>query len=278
VSDTVVLYHMDCADGFGAAYAAWTVLKDGARYIPVQYGRPMPAIPDGSTVYILDFSYPRADLEALAARCPDIRVLDHHRTAKEALAGLPFATFDMEKSGAVLAWEFFHPGEMTPRILEYVQDRDLWRWRLPRSREFSASLSVEPRDFRAWDRLEYSLRSDVSREFFFYRGEAILAYQDTLVSGLCGKATLRDVGGHRVPVVNSPLFQSEIGEELCRRNPDAPFAASFFVRDDGQAVVSLRSRDGFDVAAIAKARGGGGHAAAAGYECSVAELVGGPTP
>lgn len=104
---TFVLYHANCPDGFAAARAAWMSLGDAATYLPVSYGDPLPAIPDGSEVYIVDFSYPRPILEELEARC-GLTVIDHHATAQEALSGLAFAHFDMSKSGAVLTWEHFH--------------------------------------------------------------------------------------------------------------------------------------------------------------------------
>lgn len=33
-----IIYHNNCADGFGAAYAAWLIYHDEARYWPAQYG------------------------------------------------------------------------------------------------------------------------------------------------------------------------------------------------------------------------------------------------
>jgi hypothetical protein len=258
---TFVLYHASCADGFGAAYAAWRSLGDAATYQPVQYGQPLPDLPDGATVFILDFSYSRDVLSALARRT-NLLVLDHHKTAEAELAGLACARFDLNRSGAVLAWEHFHPGEPVPLLLRYVQDRDLWRWELPESRAFSAALALEPRDFIRWDELAFGPSDG---DGFLARGKAVLTYQSQLVASLCDKAFPADVGGHRVPAVNSPSLQSEIGEELCHRHPDAPFAAVFFLKDESTEVWSLRSRNGFDVSAVARPLGGGGHPAAAGF-------------
>ncbi|MGH9333969.1 MAG: phosphohydrolase, partial [Vicinamibacteria bacterium] len=124
---TVVLYHAFCADGFGAAWAAWKRLGERAEYLPVQHGAPPPSIPKESDVYILDFSYPRAEIEEMKARVASLQVIDHHRTAEEELRGLEYAVFDNRKSAAVLSWEYFHPGEPVPELLRYVMDRDLWQ-------------------------------------------------------------------------------------------------------------------------------------------------------
>ena len=125
-----VLYHAD-ADGFGAAYACWKMFYEKAIYIPVQYGQPVPELPESvEDLFIVDFSYDRATCESLADKYRLI-VLDHHKSAEKELAGLDYAKFDMNKSGAVLAWEFMYAFQPVPEILLYVLDRDLWRFELP---------------------------------------------------------------------------------------------------------------------------------------------------
>lgn len=267
-AEIAVLYHADCADGFGAATAAWMSLGDAAIYFPVQYGSPPPAEAwEVQRLYILDFSYDRPTMTDLADRLGEDRVLclDHHKSAREALAGLPFATFDMDRSGAVQAWEYFHPGKAVPLLIQYVQDRDLWQWQLPQSREFSAALSIQPRDFQAWSHHAAILEDPRAREAFCRAGAAILSAQRQHVDTLASRPYWVEISGHRVPAVNCPLFQSELGERLCELHPDADFAAVYFDLSPQEQVWSLRSRNGFDVSTVAKSLGGGGHAAAAGF-------------
>lgn len=257
---THVLYHHPCTDGFAAAFAAWLALGDGAAYHGVNYSGPLPEIADGDRVYLLDFSIPRADLEALAARC-EVTVLDHHKSAQADLEGLPYAHFDMDKSGAVLSWEHFHHGQSLPALFAYVQDRDLWRWQLPMSRQVSAALRVYDQDFALWE----ILVGDEKLSRLKADGDAILSAQRRDVESLLSHARLEYVEGHRVPVVNTALHISETGEALCERYPDAPFAATYYAAEDGYERWSLRSRNGFDVSEVARALGGGGHSAAAGF-------------
>lgn len=270
-NDTYVLYHASCPDGFGAAYAAWLTLGDGPDYLPVQYGQAIPPTRPGAKVYVVDFSYRREELISLAQRSNRVVVLDHHKTARESLDGLIgpglSITFDMSKSGAVLAWEHFHPGEPLPRLLAYVQDRDLWRWEMPGSREISAVIASHDQDFVTWDALAFHLESDPGD--LVAEGQSILRAKDKQVSAICGGAWMADVGGYRVPTVNSPLHQSEVGEELCSRYPDSSFAAVFFHLGPDEQVWSLRSRNGFDVSEVASHLGGGGHRAAAGFKRKV---------
>lgn len=153
-------------------------------------------------------------------------------------------------------------------------DRDLWPWELPCSRGFNAALALVPFDFAAWDGLARDLDGgdDGRLEELAGRGATIVAYRAIQVRRLCDAAFWADVAGHRVPVVNSPLLASEVGAELCRRHPEAPFAAVFCLVSESEESWSeseeswsLRSRGDFDVGAVAWSLGGGGHRAAAGF-------------
>jgi hypothetical protein len=155
-----ILYHANCDGGFGAAWAAWKAPGDRAEYVPVSHGDPTPDLPPNSTVYLLDFSYPRDKLLRVCSEVRSLTVLDHHETTTEELMGLDFVTLDTEKSGAVLAWEFWHPHEEPPRLVRHIEDRDLWRFELPKSREVSAALRAYPYDFRVWDELDVAILAE----------------------------------------------------------------------------------------------------------------------
>ena len=270
----VVLYHANCNDGFGAAWAAYTHpdLGPEAEYVPVQYGDTPPDVTE-AMVYILDFSFPADVLRAMAAQAYEVVLLDHHVTAEENLAGLRnyevpnlHILFDRERSGAVISWDVFHPAEEVPVLLQYVQDRDLWRWELPLSHEVNAGLTLYPHDFAEWSRLA----SEGGIEELVTAGAVALKREQQMVASISKKAGAMTIGGHRVPAVNSPILQSEIGHAL---GEGVLFSAVYFLMQD-KAVVSLRSREGgADVQAIAKQYGGGGHTHAAGFSVSHAELI-----
>jgi uncharacterized protein len=255
-----VLYHQECADGFGAAYAAWKKFSDQAEYVPVKYGEEPPEMPEGIDVYIVDFSYPRGVLEDMAHRQRSLVVLDHHKSAESELEGLDFARFDMEKSGAVMAWECFHPEVPVPDLLLYVEDRDLWRLALPDSRKINAAISSFAHEFITWDNLRMSGVLNLVKE-----GEAILRAQALLVARSCRDARIVEIAGYEVPAVNATCHQSEIGHRLLKLYPERPFSASYRDDAEGVRVWSLRSRGDFDVSEVARSLGGGGHKAAAGF-------------
>jgi hypothetical protein len=260
---TYVLFHKSCKDGFGAAWAAATKLgfpsKD-LRYIAVAYDEAPPEIEDGSTVYIIDFSYPRDVLLKMKEKASSLLVLDHHKTAEEALRGLDFCTFDMNRSGAMLAWNYFNPDREPPDLIKYVQDRDLWKFELPDSEAYSAGLAVHDMSFEQWSILALPMFTKKLIE----TGNTLLAYQRKQVSIASIHVHIAEIGGHRVPVVNSPLLVSEIGNALCKQFPKYPFAAAYHVDETMRKKWSLRSL-GFDVGAVAKEYGGGGHQQASGF-------------
>lgn len=67
----------------------------------------------GDTVFFLDYTGPGNLVEAVAAQCKRVVVLDHHQTSSDALSGrsdLPTNVdlhIDMQHSGARLAHDFF---------------------------------------------------------------------------------------------------------------------------------------------------------------------------
>lgn len=259
-----VLYHSNCYDGFGAAWAAHETFGGAANYLPVSYGHEPPEMPEGSDVLIVDFSYPREILLQIRERHGGrLRVLDHHKTAEADLRGLDFCVFDMERSGAGITWDELHPGTPRPALINYVEDRDLWRFALPDSREVSAWVASWPYDFGRWTEMAAFLEHEP--ESVWREGAACLRLKNQYVEAMCRHPQLREVGGYTVPVANATACFSEVGERLCELFPDAPFAAYYLDRSDGKRQWGLRSRGGFDVSAVAQARGGGGHAAAAGF-------------
>lgn len=270
------IYHSPCADGFGAAWVVRKYFDGDVDFHPGVYGQSPPDV-TGRHVIIVDFSYRRAVLEEMTKSAASITVIDHHKTAQEDLAGYPLAIplmvpspgiqveFDMNRSGAGMAWDFFFPREPRPKLIDHIEDRDLWRFRLPLTREIQANVFSFPYDFEVWDRLVADTESVTGRTVMAAQGEAIDRKMLKDIAEILGVATREMmIGGVKVPVVNLPYtMASEAAGKLAE---DAPFAAAYFDAKDGRKF-SLRSRGegGMDVSAIAKLYGGGGHRNAAGF-------------
>ena len=260
---TYVVYHAGCLDGFGAAWAAHLSLGDNnVEYLPASYGNPPPNFRTESRIFILDFSYPREiTLELIGQH--QVTVLDHHETAEESIGDLPGCLYDCTHSGAVLAWQHFHPKLPAPEILRYVEDRDLWKFQLPQSREVDAALRSFPNDFGAWDALA---RLPCVTEELAIQGKSILRNNRRMAEMICSNTVTVEICGHQTPVVNTPVLASEACEVLLEQHPEALFAAAY-QDQKGRRKWSLRSREGqdFRVDRVAELLDGGGHPHAAGF-------------
>jgi len=258
-SINLVIYHANCTDGFGAAYAAWKLLGDRAEYHAAKYGESPPEV-SGKNVVVLDFSYDNATTKRLMKEAKGFLIIDHHKTAMVELHDVTCTRFDMNHSGAMLAWNFFHPGKEAPRMIKFIEDRDLWRWEIPYSKEFSAAFDMVKFDFEEFDKYLDDSEVDNAQE----RGAYILAYSKTVISKISKHASPRKIGGKDVLVVNSPHWMSEIGAAL---SPKCDFAVIWYYdHDTRQVKVSLRAHhDDSDVSEVAKRFGGGGHRKAAGF-------------
>lgn len=126
-----VIYHNPCNDGSGAALAAWSLLGDKAIYIQRTYHKEFDAsVVRGKNAVVLDASFKKEELQQLRALAHKVMILDHHESAMKDLAGEPGCFFTMHNSGAVLSWHYFHGIEQSaPRLLQLIEDRDLWHWK-----------------------------------------------------------------------------------------------------------------------------------------------------
>jgi oligoribonuclease NrnB/cAMP/cGMP phosphodiesterase (DHH superfamily) len=292
------IYHSNCVDGFGAAWVVRRAFRDaGVDFHAGQYGEPPPDVA-GRDVIMVDFSYKRAEIDEMIGRVGGARsilVLDHHKTAEQELAGYRWATgswehhlervyrdcvenipepsvyvlFDMQRSGAMLAWDFFFPSMQPPRLIQHIEDRDLWRFRLAETRDLHACLSSHPYDFDVWDELARRSRHQSGLQSMAREGSAIdRKLQKDIAAILATPPRRMVIGGVVVPVVNAPgIWASDLAGQLAET---APFAAVYFDMPHAR-VFSLRSRggEGMDVSEIAKAYGGGGHRNAAGFKMPI---------
>lgn len=260
-----VVYHADCMDGF---CAAWVLSRrfgkpntgTGTNFIPVRYGETIPHMLPQDSMIIADFSFPRLDLQRLHDQHPGhVTVLDHHKTSEEELKGLSFCQFDMQRSGAGMVWDHFFPSKPRPWIVNYVEDRDLWRFQLRESRAVNAYLQSLPLDFATW-----TMTAERGLDHAIKMGTAIQGYITRYTKHVAAQARVVCFEGEDWPIVNAPKMGiSEALNYLCAEYDG--IAMGWFQRRDGQYEYSLRSIGDFDVSEVAKRWGGGGHKRAAGF-------------
>lgn len=271
----LVLYHGECCDGFTAAWVAHRYFAGKVELVPVHHGQ-MPPDVARRVIFLLDFSYKQDVIRRMVAFNEHVTILDHHQTAQaeledprllEKCAPKLTVQFDMTKSGARLAWEWFFPEEEPPFLVRLVEDRDLWEWNMPDSLALNAYLATLEFDLETWDRLHVEWSGNehsVVQEKAIAAGKTVLRYQDQLVEQIRKNAHAVTIAEVTVLAANTPILRSEVAGLLASGQP---FGATYYDRHDGQRIWSLRSdKNGLDVANIAAQFGGGGHRHAAGFQ------------
>lgn len=257
----LVLYHNHCRDGLGAFFCAhhFTTTRLGrpVEGIPQDYQQTPPNV-QGRHVLVVDFSYKRSVLEEMKIQAASLLVLDHHKSAQGDLEGLPYACFDMNRSGAMLAWQYFFDLPPPP-LIQYIQDRDLWRLKMSESKAFSAGLDELPMTI---DTLALHLESPEAVNETIRTGKVALRMQDRRVEQMAKKAYYKMWRNYHVAVINANLDISELGNALASH---CDFAVLWRTNYQNCSFdVSLRSNNKVDLSVLAQRYGGGGHPNAAG--------------
>lgn len=293
----VCLYHSNCPDGIGGAYPFWkanrfrlTTERTSDCFVlwGVKYGEKYPAdLVRGKRIVIVDFCYSRDEIVEMCAIATSILILDHHDTAKRELEGLEVENlsyvFDMNRSGAQIAWDFCE-GRVTtgkplmmesqhtpkrPWFIEIIADRDLWKWEIPDSKEIGKALYHG--GWYTWEKmldLESSDDPKGDREKFLIEGTTLIALENKEIDYVVGTSVAAEFHGHRVRMATcNPNIRSEVGNRLAV-SPDAEFAVIWrydFATD--QWWISLRGAEGCTIPLnkLCETYSGGGHPKACGF-------------
>lgn len=304
IKNILVGYHGHCNDGMGAAWSANFFGVPQEHLFELNYGEPLPVEFEETLgdIVFLDFRPALDDLKRLSKQGRQVIVVDHHKKAYEeacerlqalfivntvapGAGGItgdlvePLAPivyyFDNGHSGARLAWDFFraraeHKSLLRPRIIDLIEDYDLWTKKLPLVEEMNCFLVSAPLTLSRIDDAMKILEDGPDA------AKATLQHYVRMRDGLVQKAVqnfgFTDLGGAvpgaRWPMVCSSVFKNEIADVLLGRGYEVAVVWSHAPVDGvGKCLHSLRSR-GFDVAEVAKKFGGNGHQRAAGFAVS----------
>lgn len=254
------LYHRNCLDGSAAAAVVLRKVPDCA-FQPLQYGDPPPVV-EGRKVFLVDIGLPIEAMRALKAQASELLWLDHHASQLPVRSRLGWGVIEVEECGATVAWKHLFPDEPLPRVLEYVRDKDLWRWQLPDSRAICAGLGAA----YAAERFRGLLSADLA--LMADRGRVLLEKTRKRVDEALAGARPLDapfgLAGRRALVVFANRDQNELGDRICQPEDQGglgfDLAVLLYRKPDGLWVHSLRSFDEvMDCGTIAARFAGGGH-------------------
>jgi oligoribonuclease NrnB/cAMP/cGMP phosphodiesterase (DHH superfamily) len=276
------IYHKGCFDGFMSASIVHEYYRTHGSLIelvPGIYQEDIFLDVKGKLVVIVDFSYPLAKFKEILKDALFVIWIDHHKSAIDNLK--PYidsilndpsheyhkkisVLLDINHSGCRLTYNYFYKDEKTltmPQIIDYIEDRDLWKFKLPYTKEIMQYVSLY--DFTLEHYKEMASDFDLNIDKFIEGGKLILKKYNNDINRILHlpRRQIR-LGGYKVDVINcNALFSSDIGNVLAKTNT---FGVTYYDLDNKRNF-SLRSIDDFDVSTIASIYGGGGHKNAAGF-------------
>jgi oligoribonuclease NrnB/cAMP/cGMP phosphodiesterase (DHH superfamily) len=305
--DTVlVAYHADCIDGFTSAVICYEALKDKGYKVsmtPMRYNESsdrelLRMLTDHGnrtfdSLYIVDFSLSPDMLYKINCHTfTKVIILDHHKTAFEKYMPEDYVVtadsfahtrihgasvyLDNAKSGAGMCWSYFHPNSTMPMMVQYVQDHDLWRFSLGEPTKWvNKYLMTQDKEIGHWLNLLHGMEEPAYLAVILENGRQLQEVHDQKVMDLSGNSAAVTLLGY------NGLFQecdrdltSDLGQALA--NISGTFGLMFDWPDDAEdsgVTFSLRSNGDFDVSAMAKQFGGGGHKNAAGFTVCLEEAI-----
>lgn len=280
----VIFYHANCVDGFAAAHVIERhILRATAQVptlVPVQYGQ-VETQEQFDALYgdmlqhvaiIVDFSFPSAVMYHIAETAQSTYWLDHHKTAFEEMkfdinkrydlwAGPNFyLVLDNSRCGAMLAWEFVYDGlAEAPDFIKVVDDYDRWVFQYPQTKDAQMYIRSHRLNRDAFDSLILMSMDEMAQA-----GGMMRLYYNAQLENHKNREWM-DIylyGEHGYALNADAAFSSELGHFLAEQS--GTFGAVYQV-EGSLLKFSLRSCGDYDVSALAKKFGGGGHKNAAGF-------------
>lgn len=284
MKNKVVIYHGNCYDGLTSAWIAWTKLKHTAEYIAGYFGQPLPIFKEPTHIYVVDFSYPQKVFEQWIQEGHKITILDHHATAIDSLSNYfednKFnrnleCVFDTNRSGAGITWDYFYPDRSIPKLVQYVQDRDLWKFEFGNTSryiysymqyriEFTDPLSKQ---FEIMDMTNEALESN--SPIILEKGQQLAESYYKFCRGFAENISVYTCPDWKkttkIAIITTNKY---FGSDTCSyilNQFDFKAAGYFFLESHNTWNWGMRSKDPADVSKLCERYGGGGHPKAAGF-------------
>jgi oligoribonuclease NrnB/cAMP/cGMP phosphodiesterase (DHH superfamily) len=281
----ICIYHSRDLDG----YCSGAIVKKKypeAVLIGYDYGQPFPfeKIGKDEHVIMIDVSLPMSEMLELSRLVNgNFLWIDHHISAikeyQECLKnreGMEFMKTSLQDGIAAceIGWKTLFPDEEMPPAVKLLGEYDTWRKQDKRKweyivlpfqygmRQFVSSAETFPMEL-----LDDADETSGMVKKIIDGGTLILDYQSTQNEIVCKKAFDFEFEGLRAICLNNTLFNSNVFKSVY--NPEKHDIMIPFTYDGIQKrwIFSIYTdKDNIDCSAMAKARGGGGHKQAAGFQ------------
>jgi oligoribonuclease NrnB/cAMP/cGMP phosphodiesterase (DHH superfamily) len=281
-----IIYHKGCMDGFASACVALKHIGTQTTFTKtwsMHYSDPTPNIDPSANVFVVDFSLPLDKLVELASKVRSLVWIDHHESTKDYKETLDKlhnvkAYHDLSECGATLTWKVLSKAPV-PQILNYVRDRDLWLWELPKSREYSQGLhSIFGKSMFRITKEECDRFFSISFEEVLAEGVPIYRYTSQINETLAVRARFFQTPLYyedrtvTAAIANVSMHPSEVCEAMQKLKTPSDIQMAFF--SNGKVwIISVRTADdSIDLSRFCAKFGGGGHRKAAGFSMTTEEF------
>ncbi|AOQ24611.1 Oligoribonuclease NrnB [Moorella thermoacetica] len=261
----ILITHNDL-DGIGCAVLALAINPETKVYI-CTYDDVNKVVAnvfsEKDELFITDLSVNQETAEKLKTR-GQVTLLDHHKTAAW-LNQYPWAQVDTSYCGTKLFYNYLisHNANIKPYedFVMLVNDYDLWLHKDPRSRQLNRLLQIVG-DYGFISR--FVTKPEIN---FAPVEQFLLDLEEEKIQNYCQNTVvyqLVDQEDNKYIFAFAERYTSELAEYLLKKYKDYAYVMLANLNSI-HPKISLRSRGDFDVSAIAKQHGGGGHKAAAGF-------------
>ena len=270
-------FHNDDPDGWSSS-AVVKMKYPNAEFYGYNYEKKLDLVKGYDIVYMVDISSTNKDMKYLMENNKKFVWIDHHakkiwdayKELGKEIDGLRDA--ESKHSACVLTWKYLFPDKDVPELLKYIEDIDIWKWKLSYTDEINIALFIEYMEDR--DQLIFIMKHwECTRDQLLDNGVTYIKMRKHEVQSSIKIMKEINWNNYKIAIVNSHLHGSFIGHEILDTRKDIDFVVIWYIYND-VVKCSLRSRGNVDVAEIAsKYGGGGGHKPAAGLTVTLKDFV-----
>lgn len=255
-SDVVCVFE-DTLDGFAAAYCVWKMYPNAQFHRSVSWLTPTQL--HEKQLIILGVNMPLVNYIELSRHCRDVLIVDHRQTLSEQwrqLGELPQGVqvlYHPNQSIASLVWNHQFTPMPIPVLIQYIEDKTLWRYQFPQTRAVTTALIGYPQDFKVWDDL---IQSNGVYDLHEEGRIMLRRLQKDVEMAIRTSKRRINIGGYDVPAVNiSPTLANDAGILLAKGEP---FGVSYWDETDGRVFDLISTQQGIAVHELVRAFNGYG--------------------
>lgn len=272
----LIIYHNADLDGKGSAAIALRARKGEVDLHGMNYGDPIPwdKIDGRGVLYLVDFSFqPFEHMLKAKSMVGELVWIDHHESA---LADAEKYDFDdthcrVAKAAIELTWHFFHPFDPPPQAVTLLGRYDVWKFERNKDNvlpfQYGMRLKECNPEDSIWDDVLVITMRDRVADDLIRTGRHLLAYQDQQNAGHARALAFEaEFAGYRAICMNKGPTNSQAFDSVYDPEKHDLMVSFYWSKKGFWSMHVYSTKPEIDAGAICKARGGGGHRGAAGYQ------------